>query len=201
MARLPKFLNISAARRMRLELPAAKTALIAFSVTLVVVGVGAFVVMLPSLTAVVVPATSAEAQATETTSDEAAEEIATDAATTEGDAQAAVGPSAAAGVATGTNSHSTRNGSSHAASGSGGGSSSSTSSSGASSNSGSTSSSSSSSSSSDFSAENEAANANNPFKAVPTDAEEQDFHSFLCGWYNNLAACEAQAQAGESGGS
>lgn len=55
MARLPKFLNVSLLRRMRLELPAAKVVLIAFSATLAVVGVGAFVATLPTLTAGVAP--------------------------------------------------------------------------------------------------------------------------------------------------
>lgn len=51
MARLPKFLNLSAAGRVRLALPAAKLALIAFSCTMAVVGMGAFVATLPALSA------------------------------------------------------------------------------------------------------------------------------------------------------
>lgn len=48
MARLPKFLNMSAAGRVRLALPTARLAVIAFSFTLAAVGMGAFVATLPS---------------------------------------------------------------------------------------------------------------------------------------------------------
>lgn len=48
MARLPKFLNMSAAGRVRLALPTARLAIIAFSFTLAAVGMGAFVATLPS---------------------------------------------------------------------------------------------------------------------------------------------------------
>lgn len=52
MARLPEFLNISAAGRVCLALPTARLAIIAFSFTLVAVGMGAFVATLPSASAV-----------------------------------------------------------------------------------------------------------------------------------------------------
>lgn len=52
MARLPEFLNISAAGRVRLALPTARLAIIAFSLTLAAVGMGAFVATLPSASAV-----------------------------------------------------------------------------------------------------------------------------------------------------
>lgn len=52
MARLPEFLNISAAGRVRLALPTARLAIIAFSFTLAAVGMGAFVATLPSASAV-----------------------------------------------------------------------------------------------------------------------------------------------------
>lgn len=52
MARLPEFLNISAAGRVRLALPTARLAIIAFSFTLATVGMGAFVTTLPSASAV-----------------------------------------------------------------------------------------------------------------------------------------------------
>ena len=52
MARLPKFLNLSAAGRVRLALPTARLAIIAFSFTLAAVGMGAFVATLPSASAV-----------------------------------------------------------------------------------------------------------------------------------------------------
>ena len=51
MARLPKFLNMSAAGRVRLALPTARLAIIAFSFTLAAVGMGAFVATLPSASA------------------------------------------------------------------------------------------------------------------------------------------------------
>lgn len=51
-ARLPEFLNISAAGRVRLALPTARLAIIAFSFTLAAVGMGAFVATLPSASAV-----------------------------------------------------------------------------------------------------------------------------------------------------
>lgn len=51
MARLPEFLNISAAGRVRLALPTARLAIIAFSFTLAAVGTGAFVATLPSASA------------------------------------------------------------------------------------------------------------------------------------------------------
>lgn len=52
MALLPEFLNISAAGRVRLALPTARLAIIAFSFTLAAVGMGAFVATLPSASAV-----------------------------------------------------------------------------------------------------------------------------------------------------
>lgn len=52
MARLPEFLNISAAGRVRLALPTACLAIIAFSFTLAAVGMGAFAATLPSASAV-----------------------------------------------------------------------------------------------------------------------------------------------------
>lgn len=51
MARLPKFLNMSAAGRVRLALPTARLVIIAFSFTLAAVGMGAFVATLPSASA------------------------------------------------------------------------------------------------------------------------------------------------------
>lgn len=51
MARLPKFLKLSAAKRFRLALPATKLSLVVFSCTLAIAGMGAFVVTLPSLKA------------------------------------------------------------------------------------------------------------------------------------------------------
>ena len=52
VALLPEFLNISAAGRVRLALPTARLAIIAFSFTLAAMGMGAFVATLPSASAV-----------------------------------------------------------------------------------------------------------------------------------------------------
>lgn len=52
MALLPEFLNISADGRVRLALPTARLAIIAFSFTLAAMGMGAFVATLPSASAV-----------------------------------------------------------------------------------------------------------------------------------------------------
>lgn len=204
MARLPKFLNIPAARRVRLELPAAKTALIAFSAALVVAGVGVFAATLPSLTAGEVPflgAVTSEAEDAITT--DAVEQTAPEeAATTDAADQGAVsaGSSAVAGGVAGPSSHSARGGS---ASGSAGGSGDNTdagsnASSGSSSSGGGSSSSSSSGSGSNSGGSS--SSSDNVFEAVPTDADEQDFHSFLSGWYNSLGDYEAQAEAGDSSG-
>ena len=193
MARLPKFLNVSLLRRMRLELPAAKVVLIAFSATLTVVGVGAFVATLPTLTAGVAPVApeSESGAVTEgAITDQAAVEAATtDAATTDGGAEAsgATGAGAVGVSSRPPRGNSSASSSSASNSGSGSaGSSSSAPSGGASSDSG--------SDSGGGSSEND----DNPFTATPTEADEQNFHSFLCGWYNKLGDYEAMAAEGNS---
>ncbi len=201
MARLPKFLNVSLLRRMRLELPAAKVVLIAFSATLTVVGVGAFVATLPTLTAGVAPVApeSESGAVTEgAITDQAAVEAATtDAATTDGGAEAsgATGAGAVGVSSRPPRGNSSASSSSASNSGSGSaGSSSSAPSGGASSGSSSGSSSDSGSDSGGGSSEND----DNPFTATPTEADEQNFHSFLCGWYNKLGDYEAMAAEGNS---
>lgn len=223
MARLPKFLNVSLLRRMRLELPAAKVVLIAFSATLAIVGVGAFVATLPTLTAGVSPVApeSEDVAVTEgAITDQATAEAATAdaAATTVGGAEASGAAGAGAvGVSSrpprGNSSTSSSSSSSNSGSGSAGSSSSapsggasSGSSSGSNSSSGSGSSSDSSSgsgsgSSSDSGSDSgggSSENDDNPFTATPTEADEQNFHSFLCGWYNKLGDYEAMAAEGNS---
>lgn len=201
MARLPKFLNVFLLRRMRLELPAAKVVLIAFSATLTVVGVGAFVATLPTLTAGVAPVApeSESGAVTEgAITDQAAVEAATtDAATTDGGAEAsgATGAGAVGVSSRPPRGNSSASSSSASNSGSGSaGSSSSAPSGGASSGSSSGSSSDSGSDSGGGSSEND----DNPFTATPTEADEQNFHSFLCGWYNKLGDYEAMAAEGNS---
>lgn len=206
MARLPKFLNVSLLRRMRLELPAAKVVLIAFSATLAIVGVGAFVATLPTLTAGVSPVApeSESGAVTEgAITDQAAAEAATaDApATTGGGAEASgVAGAGAVGVSSRPPRGNSSAGSSSASnSGSGSaGSSDSTPSGGASSGSSSGSGSGSSSDSGSDSGGGSSENDDNPFTATPTEADEQNFHSFLCGWYNKLGDYEAMAAEGNS---
>lgn len=194
MARLPKFLNVSLLRRMRLELPAAKVVLIAFSATLTVVGAGAFVATLPTLTAGVAPVapeSESDAVTEGAITDQAAVEAATtDAATTDGGAEA----SGATGAgAVGVSSRPPRGNSSAGSSFASNSGSGSAASSGSSSGSGPGSSSDSGSGSGGGSSEND-----DPFNATPTEADEQNFHSFLCGWYNKLGDYEAMAEEGNS---
>lgn len=209
MARLPKFLNVSLLRRMRLELPAAKVVLIAFSATLAIVGVGAFVATLPTLTAGVLPVApeSESGAVTEgAITDQAAVEVATtDAATTDGGAEASGATGAGAvGVSSRPPRGNSSAGSSFASnSGSGSAASSSSTpsggaSSGSSSGSSTGSSSGSSSDSGSGSGGGSSENDDNPFTATPTEADEQNFHSFLCGWYNKLGDYEAMAAEGNS---
>ena len=222
MARLPKFLNVSLLRRMRLELPAAKVVLIAFSATLAIVGVGAFVATLPTLTAGVAPAApeSESGAVTEgAITDQAAAEAATaDAAATTGGGAEASGVAGAGAVGVSSrpprgNSSASSSSASNSGSGSAGSSSSapsggassgssfgSNSSSGSGSNSGSSSGSGSGSSSDSGSDSGGGSSENddNSFTATPTEADEQNFHSFLCVWYNKLGDYEAMAAEGNS---
>lgn len=210
MARLPKFLNVSLLRRMRLELPAAKVVLIAFSATLAVVGVGAFVATLPTLTAGVAPAASESESGAVTEgaiTDQAAVEAATTdaAATTGGEAEASgVAGAGAVGVSSRPprgNSSASSSSASNSGSGSAASSSSAPSggaSSGSSSGSSTGSSSGSSSDSGSGSGGGSSENDDDPFTATPTEADEQSFHSFLCGWYNKLGDYEAMAAEGNS---
>ena len=206
MARLPKFLNVSLLRRMRLELPAAKVVLIAFSATLAIVGVGAFVATLPTLTAGVAPAApeSESGAVTEgAITDQAAAEAATaDAAATTGGGAEASGVAGAGAVGVSSrpprgNSSVSSSSASNSGSGSAG-SSDSTPSGGASSGSSSGSGSGSSSDSGSGSGGGSSENDDDPFNATPTEADEQNFHSLLCGWYNKLGDYEAMAAEGNS---
>lgn len=202
MARLPKFLNVSLLRRMRLELPAAKVVLIAFSATLAIVGVGAFVATLPTLTAGVAPAAPESESGAVTegaiTDQSAVEAATTDAAATTGGGAEASGVAGAGAVSVSSrpprgNSSASSSSASNSGSGSAGNSGSAPSG-WASSGSGSGSSSDSGSDSGGGSSEND----DNPFTATPTEADEQNFHSFLCGWYNKLGDYEAMAAEGNS---
>ena len=103
MARLPEFLNISAAGRVRLALPTVRLAIIAFSFTLAAVGMGAFVATLPSASAVNA-AIDGAAASPDAAGDDAQrpdptlqDDAAQDAAPAEGGDAASGGPSASGG--------------------------------------------------------------------------------------------------------
>lgn len=210
MARLPRFLNMSAARRVRLALPTARLAVIAFSFTLAAVGMGAFVATLPPSSATdgsptATTESSADAQKAQQQSDQSSqEEPAQDAeAPAEGDPAAPEGDAAASGSYSapgGTLSRpvtSAASGSSSSAAApaeSGSSSSGGTSaSSGPDYGSGAGSSSGASSSPGSNSADSGTVDQSDPFNATPTAAEEAEFHNFLVGWYNKLADAEAAA--------
>lgn len=208
MARLPKFLNMSAAGRVRLALPTARLAVIAFSFTLAAVGMGTFVATLPSAPAAgsVADAAAAspdapsgnEEQPGSAPQDEAAQDDAPaeegDAAS--GDASAAVGSYSAPGgtlvapVASGSAAVSSSGAAAESGSASAGAPSGGSASAGSSSSSGS---SSGSSSNSGGNSDTGTVDPNDPFSATPTAAEEAEFHNFLVGWYNKLAAAESAA--------
>lgn len=212
VARVPKFLDLSAAGRARLALPPAKVALVAASCLFAVVGVGAFVVALPGMSfsagAVVddaaqeqsekdaraADASEQPAEGTDVQEDAAATEdgetAARDGATASsadasdsGDAAAA--PSSAASAA-GDSVANPRSSSS----GSGG--------SGASAGSGSSGSVSGGAATPDSVPSQNDSTPSNPFSAAPTAAQEQEFHAFLAGWYARLGACESEAAAGDA---
>ena len=214
MARLPKFLNLSAAGRVRVALPTAKLALVAFSCTLALVGMGVFAATLPSLTqdgAIVdavakteglhgekdVEAAGEEAEdASDATDDQEGAE-AQDAAAADGGEAGSAASAGGAGSASGAAATSAGQPSSGSASGT---------SSGANAGSGSSSSGASSaaatpstpSSDGSSSSDNSSVPADDPFSATPSATDEQAFHAFLAGWYGRLGTCEAEAAAGNS---
>lgn len=210
VARLPKFLNLSAAGRMRVALPTAKLALIAFSCTLALVGMGAFVATLPSLSqdgAIVdavektvgvrggkdAPASdddagdavdSADGQDDSEAQDAPADDADATGAATSGGASASGAVAASAGQPAGSGSASGSSASSDSGSSAGSGSSSSAATPSA--------------PSSDASDTPSSVPADDLFSAAPSAADEQAFHSFLAGWYARLGTCEAEAAAGSS---
>lgn len=210
MARLPKFLNMSAAGRVRLALPTARLAIIAFSFALAAVGMGAFVATLPSASAVDAADAAAASpdaangngeQSGSTSQDEATQD---DAPAEEGDA-ASGDASVAAGsysapdgtlVAPVTSGSAAASPSGASSSGTGAGAESGSASasapSGGSASAGSGSSSGSNSGSSSG-ADSGTVDPSDPFSATPTAAEEAEFHNFLVGWYNKLATAESAA--------
>ena len=214
MARLPEFLNISAAGRVRLALPTARLAIIAFSFILAAVGMGAFVATLPSASAVDA-AIDGAAASSDAAGDDAQrpdltlqDDAAQDAAPAEEGDAASGDPSASGGsysapggtlvapVSSGSGAAAPSGTSSSSGATAGSGSSSGAPSGGAASaGSGSSSSSNADSSSG---ADSGTVDPSNPFSATPTAVEEAEFHNFLVGWYNKLAAAETAASNRDS---
>lgn len=222
MARLPKYLNMSAAGRAKLALPTARLALVAFSCTLAVVGMGAFVATLPGLSAsepaaaasvdggkggsASVPAAegdqtqegegAAEGDVTEGDASEGADAGASAAMGTSpsaGTTLVAPGSSAAGASSAGSSASDAGSGSGSSGSASGGSSAGGSHSGGSGSSSGGSSSGGSGSSSGEGSIDH-----SDPFNAIPTEADEAEFHNFLVTWYNRLASAEADAAARNS---
>ena len=210
VARVPKFLNLSAAGHARLALPPAKIALVAASCLFAVVGVGAYVVALPGMSfsadAVVDGAAHEDARAADA-SEQPAEgaDVQEDAAATEAgemDAQDGAAVSSAGASDSGAAAAASSSGVS-AADGSAASPGSSSSGSGGSSSSGSSAGSGSSGSSASAAAPDPAPSQDDstsadPFSAAPSAVDEQEFHAFLAGWYARLGACESEAAAGDA---
>ena len=210
VARVPKFLNLSAAGHARLALPPAKIALVAASCLFAIVGVGAYVVALPGMSfsadAVVDDAAHEDARAADA-SEQPAEgtDVQEDAAATEAgetDAQDGAAVSSAGASDSGAAAAASSSGAS-AADGSAASPGSSSSGSGGSSSSGSSAGSGSSGSSASAAAPDPApaqedSTYDDPFSATPSAADEQEFHAFLAGWYGRLGTCESEAAAGDA---
>lgn len=210
VARVPKFLNLSAAGHARLALPPAKIALVAASCLFAVVGVGAYVVALPGMSfsadTVVDGAAHEDARAADA-SEQPAEgvDVQEDAAATEAgemDAQDGAAVSSAGASDSGAAAAASSSGVS-AADGSAASPGSSSSGSGGSSSSGSSAGSGSSGSSASAAAPDPAPSQDDstsadPFSAAPSAVDEQEFHAFLAGWYARLGACESEAAAGDA---
>lgn len=214
VARVPKFLNLSAAGHARPALPPAKIALVAASCLFAVAGVGAFVVALPGMSFsadTVVDGVAHEqpgkdsraADASGQPVEGAGSEESSDA--TEGGEQA-VQDGAAASSADASDSGDAAAASSSGTSAAGdpvASSGSSPSGSGGSPSSGSSAGSGSSGSSAGAATPDPApaqddSTSDDPFSAAPTAAQEQEFHAFLAGWYGRLGSCESEAAAGDS---
>ena len=214
VARVPKFLNLSAAGHARLALPPAKIALVAASCLFAVVGVGAFVVALFGMsfsTDAVVDGAAYEQPGKDSQAADASEQpaegtdVQEDAAATEAgetDAQDGAAVSSAGASDSGAAAAASSSGVS-AAGGSAASSGSSSSGSGGSSSSGSSAGSGSSGSSASAVAPDPAPSQDDstsadPFSVAPSAADEQEFHAFLAGWYARLGACESEAAAGDA---
>ena len=193
VARVPKFLNLSAAGHARLALSPAKIALVAASCLFAVVGVGAFVVALSGMSfsadAIVDGAAQEQSEKDARVADASEQpaegtDVQEDAAATEdGETDASSGASPAGDSVANPRSSSSSAGTSP--------------SSGSSAGSGS-SGSSASTAVSDSAPSQDDSTSDDPFSATPSAADEQEFHTFLAGWYGRLGTCESEAAAGDA---
>ena len=212
VARVPKFLNLSAAGHARLALPPAKIALVAASCLFAVVGVGAYVVALPGMSFsadAVVDGAAREQPRKDSQGADASEQpaevadVQEDAAATEagetdaqdGAAVSSAGASDSGAAAAASSSGASAAGGSAASPGS---SSSGSGGSGASAGSDSSGSVSGGAAAPDSVPSQDDSTSADPFSATPSAADEQEFHAFLAGWYARLGACESEAAAGDA---
>ena len=212
VARVPKFLNLSAAGHARLALPPAKIALVAASCLFAVVGVGAYVVALPGMSFsadAVVDGAAREQPRKDSQGADASEQpaegadVQEDAAATEagetdaqdGAAVSSAGASDSGAAAAASSSGASAAGGSAASPGS---SSSGSGGSGASAGSDSSGSVSGGAAAPDSVPSQDDSTSADPFSAAPSAADEQEFHAFLAGWYARLGACESEAAAGDA---
>ena len=212
VARVPKFLNLSAAGHARLALPPAKIALVAASCLFAVVGVGAYVVALPGMSFsadAVVDGAAREQPRKDSQGADASEQpaegadVQEDAAATEagetdaqdGAAVSSAGASDSGAAAAASSSGASAAGGSAASPGS---SSSGSGGSGASAGSDSSGSVSAGAAAPDSVPSQDDSTSADPFSATPSAADEQEFHAFLAGWYARLGACESEAAAGDA---
>lgn len=214
VARVLKFMDLSAAGHARLALPPAKIALVAASCLFAVVCVGAFVVALPGMSFsadAVVDGAAREQPGKDSQGADASEQPAEDAGAQEDDATTEAGEMDAQDGAAASSADASDSGAAAAASSSGASAAdgsaastgSSSSGSGGSSGSGSSAGSGSSDSSAGAAAPDSAPSQDDstsadPFSATPSAADEQEFHAFLAGWYGRLGACESEAAAGDA---
>ena len=213
VARVPKFLNLSAAGRARLTLPPAKIALVAASCLFAVVGGGAVVVALSGMsfsTDAVVDGAAREQPGKDSQGADASEQPAEDADAQEDDATTEDGETDSQDGAAASSADASDSGAAAAASSSGvsvagdsvASTGSSSSGAGGSSGSGSSAGSGSSDSSAGAAAPDSVPSQDDstsadPFSAAPFAADEQEFHAFLAGWYARLGTCESEAAAGD----
>lgn len=214
VARVPKFLNLSAAGHARLALPPAKIALVAASCLFAVAGVGAFVVALPGMSFsadAIVDGAAQEQSEKDARAADASEQpaegtdVQEDAAATEdgetdaqdGAAASSAGASDSGAAAAASSSGASPAGDSVANPRSSSSSAGTSPSSGSSAGSGSSGGSAGAATPDSAPSQDDSTSAD-PFSATPSAVDEQEFHAFLAGWYARLGACESEAAAGDA---